>query len=71
MKKALDITQTIIESITGAAVLTLIILSIMMALSSCSGQKQYAKSKHSFMYDKKYDTAKRKSNNRSYTCYEW
>ena len=71
MKKALSITQTIIESITGAAVLTLIVLAIMMALSSCAGQKQYAKDKHDWMTKKKYDTAKHKSNNKSYTCYEW
>lgn len=71
MKKALSITQNIIESITGAAVLTLIILSIMMALSSCAGQKQYAKDKHDWMTKKKYDTAKYNKKCRSYTCYEW
>ena len=70
MKKALNTTQTIIESIVGSAVLALIVLSIMMALSSCGSQKQYAKSKHDWMTKKKYDTAKHKSN-KSYTCYEW
>ena len=73
MKKALNITQTIIESIVGSAVLLLIVLAMIMALSSCGGQKQYAKSKHDWMTKKKYDTAKyhKKNNNKSYTCYEW
>ena len=70
MKKTLNATQSIIESILGSAVLTLIVLLIMMALSSCGSQKQYAKSKHDWMTKKKYDTAKRKSN-KSYTCYEF
>ena len=70
MKKALNTTQTIIESIVGSAVLALIVLAIMMALSSCGSQKQYAKNKHDWMTKKKYDTAKRKPN-KSYTCYEW
>ena len=43
MKKALNITQTIIESIIGSAVLTLIILSIMMAMTSCSTNSHYSK----------------------------
>ncbi len=72
MKKALNITQSIIVTAMEAATLTLIVLAMMMALSSCGGQKQYAKSKHDWMTKKKYDTAKHhKKNNRSYTCYEW
>ena len=71
MKKALNFTQQVIESIIGAAVLTLIILAVMMAMTSCSGQKQYAKSKHDWMTKKKYDTAKHNKKCRSYTCYEW
>ncbi len=71
MKKALNVTQTIIESIVGSAVLLLIVLAMIMALSSCSGQKQYVKDKHDWMTKKKYDTAKHYKKNRSYTCYEW
>lgn len=71
MKKALNFTQQVIESIIGAAVLTLIILAVMMAMTSCNGQKQYAKSKHDWMTKKKYDTVKHNKKCRSYTCYEW
>jgi len=72
MKKALNITQSIIVTAMEAATLTLIVLSIMVALSSCGSQKQYAKSKHDWMTKKKYDTAKHHSKkNKSYTCYEW
>ena len=73
MKKAINITQSIIVTAMEAATLTLIVLAMIMALSSCSGQKQYAKSKHDWMTKKKYDTAKyhKKNNNKSYTCYEW
>lgn len=71
MKKALNFTQHIIISVFQAAVLVLIVLSIMMSMSSCSGQKQYAKSKHDWMTKKKYDTAKHNKKCRSYTCYEW
>ena len=69
MKKALNATQTIIESILGSAVLTLIVLSIMMALSSCGSAKYEAKAKHKWMHDKK--DVSFKHNNKSYTCYEW
>jgi hypothetical protein len=74
MKKTLNATQSIIESILGSAVLTLIVLSIMMALSSCAGQKQYTKDKHDWMTKKKHDTAKyhnKRKPNRALTCYEW
>ena len=70
MKKALNVTQSIIEAIIGSAVLGLILLALTMMFSSCAGQKQYTKDKHDWMTKKKYDTAKRKSN-KSYTCYEW
>jgi hypothetical protein len=71
MKKALNITQSIIESIVASATLALIVLTLMMAFSSCAGQKQYAKNKHDWMTKKKYDTARHKSNNKAFTCYEW
>jgi Pyruvate/2-oxoacid:ferredoxin oxidoreductase gamma subunit len=71
MKKALNITQTIIESVLQSAVLTLIVLGFMMAMTSCSGQKQYVKKKNDWMTKKKYDTAKHNKKCRSYTCYEW
>ena len=70
MKKALNATQTIVESILGSAVLTLIVLSIMMALSSCGSAKYEAKAKHKWMHDKK-DVSFKHNKNRSYTCYEW
>jgi len=71
MKKALNITQSIIESIVASATLALIVLALMMAFSSCAGQKQYAKNKHDWMTKKKYNTASHSKKNRSYTCYEW
>jgi len=43
MKKALNVTQTIIESVLQATVLTLIVLTIMMAMSSCSTSTHYSK----------------------------
>lgn len=71
MKKALNFTQHIVVSVLEATVLTLIILAIMMALSSCAGQKQYTKDKHDWMTKKKHDTAKHNKKCKSYTCYEW
>jgi hypothetical protein len=71
MKKVLNITQNIVESVLQATVLTLIVLGFMMAMTSCSGQKQYAKKKNDWMTKKKYDTAKHNKKCRSYTCYEW
>ena len=45
MKKALDVTQQIIISSMQAAVLTLIILGFMMAMTSCSTSNHYSKKK--------------------------
>jgi len=45
MKKALNITQTIVESVLQSAVLTLIILAFMMAMTSCSTSNHYSKKK--------------------------
>jgi uncharacterized protein YceK len=70
MKKALNITQSIIESVVASATLTLIVLAMMMALSSCGSVKHEAKAKHKWMHDRKSVSVKH-NNNRSYTCYEW
>jgi len=43
MKKALNITQSIIESILQSAVLVLIVLGFMMAMTSCSTSNHYSK----------------------------
>jgi hypothetical protein len=73
MKKTLNATQSIIESILGSAVLTLIVLSIVMALSSCStsrGIKVYKKEGNRYNREKPY-----RVNNRAHgrcvggTCY--
>ena len=66
MKKALNVTQTIIESILGSAVLTLIVLAIMMALSSCGSAKYEAKAKHKWMHDKKDVSFKNLMNNKRF-----
>jgi hypothetical protein len=43
MKKALNITQSIIVTAMEAATLTLIVLSVMMAMTSCSTNSHYSK----------------------------
>ena len=53
MKKALDITQQIIISSLQAAVLTLIILGVMMAATSCSPSKGIKVHKKGSSYSKK------------------
>jgi hypothetical protein len=45
MKKALNTTQTIIESVLQSAVLTLIVLGFIMAITSCSTSSHYSKKK--------------------------
>jgi hypothetical protein len=43
MKKALNITQSIIVTAMEAATLTLIVLAMMMAMTSCSTNSHYSK----------------------------
>jgi len=70
MKKALNITQSIIESVVASAVMALILLALTMMFSSCGSTKHEAKAKHKWMHDRKSVSVKH-NNNRSYTCYEW
>ena len=54
MKKALNFTQQVIESIIGAAVLTLIILAVMMAMTSCSSTHKNYSGKKTYHMTKKH-----------------
>jgi hypothetical protein len=45
MKKTLNITKSIIESVFQSVALTLIVLGIMMSMTSCSTGNHYSKKK--------------------------
>ena len=73
MKKALNITQTIVESVLQSAVLTLIVLGFMMAMTSCStsrGIKMYKKNGNRYSKEKTYRvSSKSKGRCVGGTCY--
>ena len=54
MKKALSITQNIVESVLQATVLTLIVLGFMMAMTSCSSTHKNHSGKKSYHMTKKH-----------------